>query len=73
MNKYDFEVYWGTPDGTLMHGTISVEAENEDQGYNKVYNAKMIPANEKDQFPACEDESYDENFFTVEYLGEAVI
>ena len=67
MPTFEFEIYWGTKTGTLLHDTLEIETSDFAEAESTVYRDQPIP---KPGFAACAREEYFEDHYDAEFLGE---
>ena len=67
MALFEFEVYWGTTDGSLLHNTIEVEAEDFAEAETIVFRDKPIP---EKGYEACARREYHDGYFDAELVSD---
>lgn len=68
LKLFELEAYWGTSDGTLMHGTITVSASDVFDAVNHAFQFRLIPESRDDWFSACARPEYFCDHYDVEIV-----
>ncbi len=67
---FELEAYWGTSEGVLMHGTITVFAKSVAMALGKARSMRLAPSDPRDHFSSCARNEYFEDHYDVDSLGK---